>query len=65
MKNHIKTHRILTKITKEFCQKQSEQTLIRLYKYNKRFDKGHIMIIENKIKLVTGVKIVEFSPCYK
>ena len=25
---------------------------------------GKTMIMENKIKLVTGVKGVEFSPCY-
>ena len=61
MKNHIKTHRNLTKITKEFYQTKCWQILICLYKYNKGFYADFMMINENKIKLVTGAAGAYFT----
>ena len=61
MKNHVKTHRNLTKITKEFYQIQSWQSLICWYKYNKGFYMDHMMFNENKSKIVTGAAGVYFT----
>ena len=63
MMKHIKTSRILIERTKEFYQKHCWQTLIHLYRYNKKFKWILVWLMKNKTKCITcGKQLVH--TCY-